>query len=425
MLSDREALSRTAALLRMDALGGGVDDDPIVAGLRDTTVRVVADHANLQSAAGQTALVTLHNQLVMTGLRVDLDVTDTPIVRAQPPLNGPDLQSALIDYQNDLMPGGSAPSGRSPVLTFALGDTAVPADVRVSGSGFRLHVGPDTDAARMRWRGDNPFGAVAAAAAAACEGVRAAMPTIIDRLDRPINVSPLWSRRPVRPIDWDLSAIVERPPRTNIGIVDVISGGAITQACLYTLLRVPDVIGQFRVIEPDSLDISNLNRYPLARSSQVNIAKTTLLEELSTIDLSISGVRQRFDNETLGALLPLASSVLVGVDHIPSRWLIQRHATGSHLYVGATSHDFVVVSSHPTGEPCAGCTHTRDDPGNGVIPTVGFVSLWAGVLQALHLLTTPSTSTEVTLAWPLGLENRRGLHGYGQQRVAGCPARCR
>ena len=51
----------------------------------------------------------------------------------------------------------------------------------------------------------------------------------------------------------------------RLGAVDVISGGTITNAALYALLRMPAVSAAMRVIEPDLLNLPNLNRYALAR----------------------------------------------------------------------------------------------------------------------------------------------------------------
>ena len=42
--------------------------------------------------------------------------------------------------------------------------------------------------------------------------------------------------------------------------MDLISGGAITNAALYALLRIPEITAAIRVIEPETLDLPNLNR---------------------------------------------------------------------------------------------------------------------------------------------------------------------
>jgi len=223
---DYEALARTALLIRMDALDGRpADDRAIVEGLRATTARIVADRANLRSHAGQTALITLHNQLVMTGLRIDLDMPDITLELPQQPLRGVSLAAALADYADDLIPGGSTSDATRPDITFALGDTPARADVRVSGSGYQICVGPDSPGGHLRWEGSNPLGAIASAAAAAAEGVRAAMFNIVARLDRDASVQRVWSRDPRRQVDQDLSSFAPHGPTlrsSDLGALDMV-----------------------------------------------------------------------------------------------------------------------------------------------------------------------------------------------------------
>lgn len=426
MLTDAEVMARTVLLLRLDVTGGGPADDlAILGGLRSTTVRVVADAGSLCSYSGQTALVTLHNQLVMTGLRVDLDIPDLPLVGPQPPLRGGGLQAALEGFAADLIPGGSSPCPGRPDLTIAVGAAPVTSDVRMSGTGLAFRVAGDEANAVPSWTGEHVAGAIAAAAAAAAEAVRWALPNVEERLGRRLVLPLAWrperGRVVARDLAADLGAAAARPLR-DVGDVDVVSGGAITQACLYALLRM-GVRGNLRVFEPETLDGSNLNRYALSRRSDVPAAKTEVIATLSTDALRISGVPLRVDPNTIAVLdSPLRPSVLVGVDHIPSRWAVQRAAPGSWLSVGSTSHDFVLVSAHPPGQPCAGCTHPReDDTADGDIPTIGFVSLWAGLLQALDLTSRRAAASTAVMAWPLGLDGARGLTRYDQARAPSCP----
>jgi hypothetical protein len=116
--------------------------------------------------------------------------------------------------------------------------------------------------------------------------------------------------------------------------------------------------------------------------------------------------------------------VLVGVDDIPTRWFVQRQKP-AWVGVGATSHAFVVVSDHLPGHPCAGCVHPLDD-GNPLeeIPTIGFVSLWAGLLLAGTLLdpdTTTRPGTRRIEAHPMGLYGPDGVKLLPQVHNARCP----
>jgi len=421
-----EALSRTALLIDLDVFACTADRRLIVDGLRATTARIVADRDSLGCAAGQTALVTLYAQLAMTGLQIDLDAPPVALVAPQPPLRGSDLLSGLSDYSNDLLPGGSSRPSATPDVVFVLGGAPGPEEtVRVSGGPWRAFAGHRSPV--LPWRGDAPVGAMAAAAAAAAEGVRAAVPTIAEHLGRPAPDDPRWRRLPNRQIALDL-ARYQVDHGLALGEVDVISGGAITNAALYALLRVPGLSTSIRVIEPDRLAVSNLNRYALALRSMLTWSKTRALARFATDNVKIIGHNKTFDDTTAPGLHPLAPRILVGVDHIPSRWAAQRQATSNWACVGSSSHDYVLLSAHPPGAACAGCVHPHDDDFTGDIPTISFVSFWAGLTQALELMAhaagrTPNYARSTHL-WPLGLENPRGIHTFPQQPAMDCPIAC-
>lgn len=400
-------------------------DRRAVSCLRATTARITADRSNLGSPAGQTALVTLYAQLAMMGLQIDLDIPTTHLLTSQPPLHGSDLASSLLDYSADLLPGGSARPSPTPDVTFTFGDTPGPAGaVRISGTGWTAVVSRSQPGAP--WRGADPAGAMAAAAAP--EGLRAAVPRIANHLERPLPTDPRWHIQPNRHIQLDLRQYQVDGPAA-LGDVDIISGGAITNAALYALLRIPAITAAIRVIEPDLLDLPNLNRYALARRSMMRWQKCRALAGFQMPSIRITGTSETFNETTAPGLLPLAPRLLVGVDHIPSRWAAQHAAPTGWLCVGSSSHDFVLVSAHPPSSHCAGCVHIHDDNNNGDIPTISFVSFWAGLIQALELIAHATsrspTSTTTTHVWPLGLDNRRGIHQFTEQAAVGCPVGCR
>lgn len=427
-----EALARTALLLRLDALPGlaAHRDVDLVDALRATGVRVVADPVNLASPNGQTTLVTLVCQCAMLGLRVDLDVPDVPQLIPQPPLNVDlPLGSALVAWTNDLFPGCLSPVA-VPLLTFAIGDTPTPRSlggrsaggvVHVSGADHSVFLTPDHTNA-TRWQGDQPWGPIAAAAASAAEAMRAAIPGVTALLDQPTPVEITWRPRPFTSIRLDM------PPTSTsanrLGPVDLISAGAITQAALYTLLRVPGFDADLRTIDRDVLGRSNSNRYPLVRATDLDRPKVEQLADFSTDCVRISGVQHRLDQDTISDLDHLAPRVVVGVDDIPTRWFVQRQQP-SWVGIGATSHGFVLVSDHLPGHPCGGCVHPRDDD-NPVeeIPTIGFVSLWAGLLLAGTLLAPDASSRSGTRrieVHPMGLYGADGMKLLPQARNASCP----
>jgi len=158
----------------------------------------------------------------------------------------------------------------------------------------------------------------------------------------------------------------------------------------------------------------------------VGRAKTTILEEYSGGGLQIRGIEGLFDSSWPGLLGTLAPRVLVGADQIPARWAAQR-AAPSWLQVSGTSHFLVMSSSHRPSGPCAGCAHPRDEQGTDPIPTISFVSLWAGILQAVDLLNEANGQANAgsyTICSPFGLSGARPLIKRELAPAPGCPVTC-
>ncbi len=420
-----DALKRTAQLLRVDVFHSDpTRDREIVAGLQDTKVRIVADRRTAISRGGQTAIVTLFCQLEMMGIEVQLDVPDLDLVAPQPPLRAQRLAEGLLDYAEDLIPGGSSVGSQRPDLIFVMGNAkAAGAHVRLSWTDDTALVVPASQSVPSPSGNKLPFGAIAAAVAGAAEGIRAAIPVIAEHLDVAPCGDQGWRNPGTRSVKISLAHLFKGLD-PKLGDVDAISGGAIMNACLYSLLRIPDLAGRLRVIEPERLDMSNLNRYALTRRSNVGDRKIDALSGYSTNRFEIVGEDRRLDRETVAELEPFAAKVLVGVDDIPSRWIAQEHCYDKRLIVGSTSHNFVLVSEHEIGTACAGCVHTKDDDTAGPIPTIAFVSLLAGMLQAARLLATPSPRGLGIDAWPLGLDGRRGIRAYTPTPARPCPVGC-
>jgi molybdopterin/thiamine biosynthesis adenylyltransferase len=428
------ALARTVQLLVDDVFGRRLGEDPvleaaIVQGLQSTTVRLRADRANLGSPDGQTAFVALFGLLAMMGIGIDLDIPQVDILASQPPLQEGELGHALLAYGADLIPGARIGTDIGAAdLTFVLGDTPTPdaTALRLTGDAWRCQIRRANPSTSRRWRGSWPFGALAGAGAAAAEGLRAALPRISTIADLPLPPNPRFHLDLGRSINLDLSAPGLQAHHMQLGNVDFVSGGAITTAALYCLARVPRVSGQLRVIEPDRLDLSNLNRYPLARRSDCDRFKVDILTKIQTRRLTVLGVHERFDPESAARIGPLSQRVLVGVDDIPSRWAVQRAANG-WVGVAATSHFYGLMTTHQPGHPCAGCAHPRDDDLDGPIPTISFVSFWAGLIQARALLIdtagTPSAGAALHIS-PFGLYGPRGLQPGGVPPRADCPVDC-
>jgi molybdopterin/thiamine biosynthesis adenylyltransferase len=161
----------------------------------------------------------------------------------------------------------------------------------------------------------------------------------------------------------------------------MVSGGAIAHAALYALSRIPGVEGHARVIEAEASDLTNMNRYAFLRRSRVGEAKADHLASLELGELTITSIPLRYEERTLSMIGPLAPCVLVGVDHVPSRWAVQR-TRPQWLGIGATNEYLVQATYHVPGLPCARCLHQDGSDVPAEIPTAAFVSHWAGLWLA-------------------------------------------
>jgi molybdopterin/thiamine biosynthesis adenylyltransferase len=154
------------------------------------------------------------------------------------------------------------------------------------------------------------------------------------------------------------------------------------------------------VIEQQAADISNVNRYSLLRASDEDTDKVTLLERASGERLEVHGVRALFTRDTRTSLAPLASRVHVGVDDIEARWWVQE-SEPAWLAIGATSNHLAQLSTHTPDSPCAACVHPVALP-PGTVPTISFVSFWAGLLQACALVSGLSDPVSI-MVYPFAL----------------------
>jgi hypothetical protein len=273
-----------------------------------------------------------------------------------------------------------------------------------------------------RWRGDFPLGALAAATIAAAEPFKLALLTMFSPDDVQIaQLQPAVGACVSVRLAPDAS-----PVPADLGRVDCISGGAIMQSALHALLRVPGLCGDIRVYEPQLLEPSNQNRYPLALRRYIGRPKLESICACASPGFRIRGEQVQFDAAAATSSV-LAPSVLVGTDDIPSRSLVQSHWS-AWLGVGATSHFEAMATEHEIAlkSGCAGCAHPTSDGVVATIPTVAFVSYWGGLMLAARLLrrlggVRCDLADQAVSLFALRLDGRHGQWRRPVPIVAECP----
>jgi hypothetical protein len=383
-----ESLSRTLLLMR-DEFEASIEDAVLLSALTSTRVALVTDEANISSHSAQTAFITAAILMARSGHQVFLVAPNVRIIGPQPPLLPGRLIEQLLTAGRDLLPGieftAEEPDAEVDLL-IGLGSTPLklPAARRI-----RLNAEPwagiimPQDQPRPWGAALWPFGALAAGGLGAGEAFKIAMQKLLAHALNKDNTGRVFA-------NTDQFRFELAPPDTlfcqELGAIDCVSGGAITNAVLYCLSRIPAVRASGRIIEPETADWSNLNRYMMLLRSAAEGQKAHHLAAMLGPGLQFEPVPYRFEPARLPSIAPLAPTVIVGVDHIPTRWAVQA-AMPEWLVVGATTHWSAMASFHSAGLGCARCLHNRDDQeGRPIIPTTACVSFWAGLLASAYLV---------------------------------------
>jgi hypothetical protein len=385
-MSALEQLNRTILLCR-DYVSDGLSDQYICQSFQSLRVLCVANELNLSSHGGQTCLTTLVGLLSRMGMQVTLAIPEIPMILQQPPLVGESLRKSLLASSNKLITGAAVRQGSAdynPDLIFVLGDSALENRLsptwRLSGGDWHGAVALEGTTPARAWTTHWPTGAMASAALAAGEAFKYVMRHMPLRSDEDSVFF-----EPSQVCNWDFGSVPIPEGILNLGPVDIVSAGAISQAALYTLMRLPNLQMTGRVFDDDTTAPSNLNRNMLTTISDVGSNKVSVVAERCSPSLTLTPIPQRFASEAPEAQ-QMAPHVLVGVDDIPSRWQIQRSTSGT-LIVSGTSHFSISSSCHRPTDPCCGCQHPVDELGGpNTIPTISFISFWAGLVMAVRLL---------------------------------------
>lgn len=370
-----EALDRTIVLMQDYVAASEQDVADLLTRFR---VRLSADEQTLAQAAGRTALFATFECAARLGVRLMLDVPPTT-VPLPPGYRGANALDALLDRSRSLITPAETAGGadRETHLHIDLGRTAIaPNVISLGGSNTEARVRIGSSAGG--WTGELPFGAGLAAAAGAAEITRAAIAGLLGGEEPRTSVG-----LEHRPVDLALPPLTS-PRNLDLGSVDFVSAGAITNAVLFLLYQIAGIRMDGRVLDDDVAKPDNLNRYLLLTTEHLGLPKVQYLEEL--LPSHLRGVRLRVENEaSLGGEAPLAAVVCTGVDWVEGRWAVQQLAPHWHG-VGATSHTYASVSEHWPGQTCAACIHPEAGDHLERMPTISFVSLLAGTHLAYRLV---------------------------------------
>jgi len=422
MKTHHDALARTTLLLNREWFAGEADEQVIADALVSSTVRFIADAESLSCRAGQAAIVTAFVLTARLGIGIELVASNVPVIDLVAPLRLPHLVDSLVELGGDLIPGArvrSTPGEAEETFVFGAHPVESHSVVRVTATDFTANL--ERGDAGAPCAGDLPLGGFAAGAAVAAIALQA----VQERIESATGLTARTPRPtpgpPVRISLLELFPDLAGGLTLELGDVDAVSGGAITHALLFCLLRMPGLRAHMRVIEEQNTELSNVNRYALLRASDDQRSKVEHLESLATSNIEIDGVASLYTRATRNTLLPLAERVLVGVDDVEARWWVQEE-NPTWLAVAATGNHLAQLTTHVPDSPCAACVHAAPMAPQ-TIPTISFVSFWAGLLQAYALISGSCEPGNIVV-YPFALGGPGGASSFVPVANPACPIDC-
>ena len=422
----RQQLSRTIGLFKADLQ---IPDEVVIhrrlTGLR---VALVAGDEVMRTRAGQVAILTSALLLARSGHKVFIHVFDVPLIGHQPPFGGETVFGAVEQLRGQLIDGSDISIGfpRHAAIAFEFGSRSsiapfcAPRTVSVGWSAWAGEI-VDWPERALRTEDNWPMGAMAAAVLVASEAIKFVGHSLASLSGSPTHIRELFGS--------SRSAFLRLAPKdtpqiATLGEFDVISAGAVSNALVYALMRLPDVVGNARVFDGDVSDKSNLNRNMLLTMELLHLSKVDLLAQFSR-GIKVNPIARHFNR---GDLHKLVARVAVGVDDIPTRWLLAE-AGADWMGIGATSHFSSMSSVHFPNSACAACLHPHDERIEGPIPTIAFVSFLSGLMAAANLVIDIPRSpvfpaSQQRYLTSLHVENDYGDFSSPVAPRADCPARC-
>lgn len=300
-------------------------------------------------------------------------------------------------------------SAASAAATIAIGSVPDAAEdaVHAGASGWVAHVQRGGPAALGP---ANPFSSAAAAALAVSGVFRAVFSERLPHreLERDTHLSLL---------DYGGSAGADLPlPHLNLEDVAIFGLGAVANGAVWALARHPSVSGRVFLVDPERLELSNLQRYVLATDSDVGRAKTELARDVLArpgLDVQMRAMPlEAFAGErSAGFDIP---TVLVSVDHVAGRRATQ--ALLPRLVVnGWTGEGSLGASWHVFSRDaaCLACLYHPSRPLPSQTELVASALGLAHERAAMLWVTRapPSDSDLLTIAAHLGIDDLGAWRG--------------
>ncbi|MBI4258111.1 MAG: ThiF family adenylyltransferase [Thaumarchaeota archaeon] len=341
---------------------------------------VVGPKASVTSSGQVASCLTLNllSRLYPILTQLDVMVRDETLHYRLPLFDDSTLRGSMESFVRLVEPECevkfvSNPDGKYDA-TLAVGNVDRGADIVIASSGWTAFLGSsklsqDFDSA-------NPIGGMVVASLGAAEVFKRVYKSKADRMNlQPTEYDPRERIRPVNKevafccLDYKLrDCSHELPERIHIQDAVITGAGAGGGALLYALSSIPSLSGKLRLIDPDSIRPSNLNRYIYATRAdavnerlKVHVCKDLLDGSTQLVTEAYPIPYQEFATQNPDRRFGLVVST---VDTSQTRLAIQWDLPKLILDAAADGSSFYVRRVKLGLTDCLACTHTQTN-GNG------------------------------------------------------------
>jgi hypothetical protein len=354
---DKENLnSRTHAFLH----SFGITDKKLsIRAIQDFNVGIIADPEILQSYSGQLMLLVLANILPRMWPSVTFPVSPQINRIVMTPLsNAPDLAVAIMETARIASGavGYTLKSSDSPNFIIAIGPAKRQADVYINADGWVAYISNQSIDVLFCPSAGNPFGPIAAACFGAAEAFRAFL--------RKLGCTNGIAQRPVSTFRYSVlrglgsqatNANVPLPSKVSLGEFTLVGAGAVGSSLVYTLAIVPKLGGTIHILDDETIDGPNLNRYLIARLADIGVKKAILAAKILNGKIKVEPFYGSYETYPGRQNIPLLVSTVDNRNQNATRRAIQSDLPRLILH-GATGEEKVSVARLDfSSGACLGC----------------------------------------------------------------------
>jgi hypothetical protein len=348
--------SRTCAFL----LSFGITDKELTTrSIQEFKVGIVADPKILESYSGQLILLALANILPRMWPSISFPACEPTKRIVKTPLGtAPDIGGALSETANIAANAlrYELTSSTSPDFVIAIGPTIEPADVYVNADGWVAHISNQSNDVRFYSSSENPFGPIAAACFGAAEAFRAFL--------RKLNSPDPITHRPIIPYRYSVLRGSEShttninaplPSKIDFGEFTLVGAGAVGSSLIYTLATMRELSGEIHIIDDETIEGSNLNRYLLAGLADIGVAKPTLAVRFLKNNIRVEPFLGSYESYDKRNHIPLLISTVDNRNQNATRRAIQSDLPRLILHAATGEAKVSIARLDFSSGACLGC----------------------------------------------------------------------